>query len=52
MAWHDDNELSHQDAIAIARQIDEPRRVFGTEVREHGRGKASLDQLILVPVNR
>lgn len=34
MAWHDDNELSHQDAIAIARQIDEPRRVFGTEVRE------------------
>ncbi|UNN05335.1 relaxase/mobilization nuclease domain-containing protein [Rhodococcus opacus] len=34
MAWHNDNELSHQDAIEIGRQIDEPRRVFGTEVRE------------------
>ncbi|MBC2644316.1 MULTISPECIES: relaxase/mobilization nuclease domain-containing protein [unclassified Rhodococcus (in: high G+C Gram-positive bacteria)] len=33
MTWHDDNELSHQDAIEIARQLDQPRRVFGTEVK-------------------
>ncbi len=32
MAWHDDNELSRVDARAIAAQLDEPRRVFGTEV--------------------
>lgn len=33
MTWHDDNELSHEDAIKIARQLDQPRRVFGTEVK-------------------
>ncbi|MFD7008120.1 relaxase/mobilization nuclease domain-containing protein [Rhodococcus jostii] len=33
MTWHDDNELSHEDAIVIARQLDQPRRVFGTEVK-------------------
>ncbi|MFZ2175946.1 MAG: relaxase/mobilization nuclease domain-containing protein [Rhodococcus sp. (in: high G+C Gram-positive bacteria)] len=33
MTWHDDNELSHEDAIEIARQLDQPRRVFGTEVK-------------------
>ncbi|MFC9556031.1 relaxase/mobilization nuclease domain-containing protein [Rhodococcus sp. NPDC056960] len=33
MTWHDDNELSHEDAIDIARQLDQPRRVFGTEVK-------------------
>lgn len=32
MAWHDDTELSMQDAFAIARQIDQPRRAFGVEV--------------------
>lgn len=33
VAWHDDNELSHEAAIEIARQIDQPRRVFGTEIK-------------------
>jgi hypothetical protein len=33
ITWHDDNELSHEDAIEIARQLDQPRRVFGTEVK-------------------
>jgi len=32
MAWHDDNELSHVDALDIAKQLDAPRRVFGTEI--------------------
>ncbi len=32
MAWHDDNELSRVDALDIAKQLDQPRRVFGTEV--------------------
>lgn len=33
MAWHDDNELSRIDALDIAKQIDSPRKVYGTEVR-------------------
>lgn len=32
MAWHDDNEMSRVDALDIAKQLDQPRRVFGTEV--------------------
>ncbi len=33
MAWHDDNELSGVDALAIGKQIDQPRKVFGTEIK-------------------
>lgn len=33
MAWHDDNELSDVDALAIGKQIDQPRKVFGTEIK-------------------
>lgn len=32
MAWHDDAELDHDTAVAIARHVDQPRRVFGVEV--------------------
>lgn len=32
MAWHDDNELGRNDALAIARHLDRPRRAFGVEV--------------------
>lgn len=32
MAWHDNAELSHLDALDIASQIDQPRKVFGTKV--------------------
>ncbi|MFF2088574.1 relaxase/mobilization nuclease domain-containing protein [Nocardia sp. NPDC058176] len=32
MAWHDDAELSHLAALDIAAQLDQPRKVFGTEV--------------------
>lgn len=33
MAWYDDNELARDDALAIARHLDKPRTVFGTEVK-------------------
>ncbi|MCH8614404.1 relaxase/mobilization nuclease domain-containing protein [Arsenicicoccus dermatophilus] len=33
MAWYDDNELGHEDALAIARHLDRPRRAFDVEVR-------------------
>ncbi len=32
MAWHDDVELSHQEALTIARHLDQPRRLLGVEV--------------------
>ena len=32
MAWHDDAELSHNSALAIARHLDAPSRLFGTTV--------------------
>ncbi|WP_296388113.1 hypothetical protein [Williamsia sp.] len=32
MAWHDDAELSALEARDIARKLEHPRRVFGTEV--------------------
>jgi hypothetical protein len=32
MAWHDDTELSRDDALRVAREVDHPRRLFGTEV--------------------
>ena len=32
MAWHDDTELSRSDALAIAAELDAPRRLLGVEV--------------------
>lgn len=32
MAWHDDNELSRDAALAVARHLDRPRRAYGVEV--------------------
>ncbi|QGG39902.1 relaxase/mobilization nuclease domain-containing protein [Aeromicrobium yanjiei] len=32
MAWHDDTELSRVDALAIAAELDAPRRQLGVEV--------------------
>lgn len=32
MAWHDDNELGRDDALAIARHLDRPRRAFEVDV--------------------
>lgn len=33
MAWHDDNELGRNDALAIGRHLDRPHRAFETEVK-------------------
>ncbi|WP_125778257.1 relaxase/mobilization nuclease domain-containing protein [Antribacter gilvus] len=32
MTWYDDNELERDNALAIARHLDKPRTVYGTEV--------------------
>lgn len=32
MAWYRDVELDHDSAVAIAKHLDRPRQVFGTEV--------------------
>ncbi|WP_407659562.1 relaxase/mobilization nuclease domain-containing protein [Kineococcus indalonis] len=32
MAWHDDAELDHASAMAIAEQLDAPRKVLGVEI--------------------
>lgn len=33
MAWHDDNELSRDDALVIARHLDRPKRAHDVEVK-------------------
>ncbi|GLB69160.1 relaxase/mobilization nuclease domain-containing protein [Arthrobacter mangrovi] len=33
MAWYDDGVLDKDDALAIARHLDQPRKAFGVEVR-------------------
>ena len=33
MAWHDDNELSRDDALVIARHLDRPKRAPDVEVK-------------------
>ena len=33
MAWHDDNELGRDAALAIARHLDKPRVLFGVDVK-------------------
>ena len=33
MAWHDDNELSRDDGLVIARHLDRPRRAHDVEVK-------------------
>lgn len=33
MAWHDDNELGRDAALAIARHLDRPRRAYDVEVK-------------------
>ena len=33
MAWHDDNELSREGALAIARHLDRPKRAHDVEVK-------------------
>ncbi len=33
MAWHDDAELGHDSAVAIARHLDKPRTAFEVEVK-------------------
>uniref|UniRef100_UPI003F492467 relaxase/mobilization nuclease domain-containing protein n=1 Tax=Paenarthrobacter ureafaciens TaxID=37931 RepID=UPI003F492467 len=33
MAWYDDGVLDHEDAVAIAKHLDQPRKLFGVEVR-------------------
>ncbi|RJK92503.1 relaxase [Vallicoccus soli] len=32
MAWHDDTELSREDALRIARELDAPRRMYDVDV--------------------
>lgn len=32
MAWHDDAELDRDAALDVAKQLDAPRRAFGTEI--------------------
>ena len=32
MAWHDDNELGREAALAIARHLDRPKTAFGVDV--------------------
>ncbi|WP_020108316.1 relaxase/mobilization nuclease domain-containing protein [Nocardia sp. 348MFTsu5.1] len=39
MAWHDDATLSMEAARDVARQVDQPRRVFGTKVMVPKRAK-------------
>lgn len=39
MAWHDDATLSAEAARDVARQIDQPRRVYGTKVMVPKRAK-------------
>ncbi|MGW6172176.1 relaxase/mobilization nuclease domain-containing protein [Arthrobacter sp. NPDC055138] len=34
MAWYDDGVLDHADVLAIAKHLDQPRRVYGVEVRQ------------------
>ncbi len=33
MAWHDDNELGRDSALAIARHLDRPRKAYDVEVK-------------------
>ncbi|AOY73986.1 relaxase/mobilization nuclease domain-containing protein (plasmid) [Arthrobacter sp. TES] len=33
MAWYDDGVLDLEDAVAIAKHLDQPRKLFGVEVR-------------------
>ena len=33
MAWYDDGVLDKDDAAAIAKHLDQPRKAFGVEVR-------------------
>lgn len=33
MAWYDDGVLDRDDALAIAKHLDQPRRAFGVEVK-------------------
>lgn len=33
MAWYDDGVLDKDDAVAIAKHLDQPRKAFGVEVR-------------------
>jgi len=33
MAWYDDGVLDRDDAVAIAQHLDQPRKVFGVDVR-------------------
>ncbi|MFF2842510.1 relaxase/mobilization nuclease domain-containing protein [Paenarthrobacter sp. NPDC057981] len=33
MAWYDDGVLDHEDALAIAKHLDQPRKLFAVEVR-------------------
>ena len=34
MAWYDDGVLDHEDAMAIAKHLDQPRKAYGVEVRQ------------------
>ncbi|MBU8867824.1 relaxase/mobilization nuclease domain-containing protein [Paenarthrobacter aromaticivorans] len=33
MAWYDDGVLDHEDAVAIAKHLDQPRKAYGVEVK-------------------
>ncbi|QQQ64321.1 relaxase/mobilization nuclease domain-containing protein [Paenarthrobacter ureafaciens] len=33
MAWYDDGVLDHEDAAAIAKHLDQPRKAYGVEVK-------------------
>ncbi|MDR6689005.1 hypothetical protein J2Y41_004605 [Arthrobacter sp. 1088] len=33
MAWYDDGVLDHEDAVAIAKHLDRPRKAYGTSVQ-------------------
>ena len=34
MAWYDDGVLDRDDALAIAKHLDQPRKAYGVEVRQ------------------
>lgn len=33
MAWHDDNELGHDDGLVIARHLDRPKQAHGVQMK-------------------
>jgi hypothetical protein len=34
MVWYDDGVLDRDDAVAIAKHLDQPRKAFGVDIRQ------------------